>query len=259
MRHTERIRLGRELIGTNIAKVLAVLCLWSGMTWMVLGQQPIAFRVNTDIYEDETKPPIRTTETLFFEGVYYDFDDSNSDWISVIDPAHERIVLLDRKRKVKTELRTFQLQQMVQEARALLTTDQKRKLTSEGALVQDAATNEWVLGNDSVQYRCETIQPPEPQIAQMYAEFADWSARLNAVNPPHLPAFMRLDLNSELAERKLMPKTIKKVTSSRGRKSVLTAKILPTWRVSAEDETAIARVGTYLVEFKLVTQEEFYR
>ncbi len=38
------------------------------MTWMVLGQQPIAFRVNTDIYEDETKPPIRTTETLFFEG-----------------------------------------------------------------------------------------------------------------------------------------------------------------------------------------------
>ncbi len=70
-----------------------------------------------------------------------------------------------------------------------------------------------VLGNDSVQYRCETIQPPEPQVAQMYAEFADWSARLNAVNPPHLPAFMRLDLNSELADRKLMPKTIKKVTS----------------------------------------------
>lgn len=255
------------MLSLNRRVLLGLVCCaatFSGLPCSVIpcvaqGQQPTNFRINTDIYEDETKPPLRTTETLFFDGVYYDFDDSHSDWVTVIDPVRQRIVLIDRARRLKSEINMAPLQQMVDEARALLSAEQQKKLLSQSALTQDSATQEWVLGNEVMKYRCEVTQPSDPRAAHMYAEFADWSARLNAVNPPHYPAFMRLELNRELAEKNVMPKTVRRVQQGGGRKGVITARILATWRLSAEDETAIARVGSYLVDFKPVTQEEFYQ
>ena len=247
---------------TSFRVFLGMVFVWlstSGFLSSVNGQDSTAFRINTDIYDDESKPPIKTTLTLFSEGVYYDFDDTQSHWITIIDPNHGRIILLDRSRQLRTEIAMERLQASVQSARAVLTAEQEKKLLSQGEIREDEKTREWVLGNSNVEYRCVAIEPEDPKMASLYAEFADWSARLNAMYPPHSPAFLRMELNAALAQRQLIPKTIKRVVNPNGRKSALTAKIIPTWRLSSSDDTAIVRVGSYLVQFKPVTEEEFFK
>lgn len=219
--------------------------------------KPSPFRVDTDIYLDDTKPPIKRTLTLFSEGVYYDFEETESGQITVVDPGRNRIILLNKNRKVKTLLDTKQIQLTVANAR--VQADAKYASISKSEFVKTPyGKEEAVVQNDFMEYRATTQQPSQPDMAQQYAEFADWSARLNAIYQPKLPPYLRLDLNRLIAERQVLPSEVKRITRQGGRQMEASCRLIPVWQLSQDDLIKIARCGEMLAVFNDVTVEEYW-
>ncbi len=219
--------------------------------------KPSPFRVDTDIYYDNTKAPIKRTLTLFSNGVYYDFEESETGLVTVIDPGRNRIILLNRQRQVKTVLDTKQVQLMVSSAR--VQADAKIASISKSEIVKaSSGIDEAVVQNDFMEYRASLQQPTEPDMSVQYADFADWSARLNAIYAPNLPPYLRLELNQLISRQQAIPNEIKRITRQRGQHMELTSRLIPVWRLSQDDLAKIARCGAMLAQFKDVTADEYW-
>jgi len=109
-----------------------------------------------------------------------------------------------------------------------------------------------------MEYRATLQQPPQPDMAQQYAEFADWSARLNAIYQPNLPPYLRLELNQLISRRQALPSEIKRTTRQGGRQLELTCRLIPVWQLSQDDLAKIARCGAMLAQFKDVSADEYW-
>ena len=215
------------------------------------------FRIDTDVYRDDTKAPIKRTLTLFSEGVYYDFEEAETGLVTVIDPKRNRIVLLNRLLQVKATLDTKQLQLMVSSARvqadakiATITNSSFEKLPNGNDIA--------IVRNDFMEYRATTHQPLQPDMAQQYADFADWSARLNAIYQPKLPPYLRIELNRLIGQQNLLPSEIKRVTHQRGSQLELTARLIPIWRLSEDDLSKVNKCGSMLASFNEISVDEYW-
>jgi len=218
-----------------------------------------AFRVETDIYFEDSKQPAKQTLTLFYEGVFYDFDRDQPNSITVIDPNGRRIVLLDRDRNVQTRISMDEILGMEAQVQQQLAESEMRRMvpTAEGTRF-DSATMTMNVSAEALVYKAKCLRPEGEDFARQYADFADWSARLNAFYSDRpLPPFARLVLNRELAKQGLFPSEIQRVSTSRGRKSVVTSKLLANWAISKDDVTRVEKVGTMLVDFKMVDAKTF--
>lgn len=220
--------------------------------------KPSAFRIATDIYLDEKKPPVKQTLTLFSQLVYYDLEESETGLITVVDPNRNRIVLLDRQRMVKSTLLLEQLQTMVAGARA----QAGDKITA----VRDSSYETKVDGktvatvvNDFMEYRAVTQQAPKPDIAKQYADFANWSSRLNAVTQPKLPPYLRMELNRLIAEHGAVPTEIRRRTHEGGKENVIICRLIPVWQLSQDDHARIARCAANIAEFREVPETEYWQ
>lgn len=235
--------------------IAAVLCI--SVVVQAQGIKASPFRIDTDIYLDNTKAPIKRTLTLFSDGVYYDFEEAEKGQITVIDPARNRIILLNRERQVKTVLDTTQIQRMVTSARVQADAKIANVATSRFENQSDGQDIA-IVQNDFMNYRATTQRPAQPDMAQQYAEFADWSARLNAIFPPKLPPYLRLDLNRLVAEKQLLPTEIHRITRQNGRQLELSCQLNPVWQLSQDDLARIARCGTMLADFKEIPASEYW-
>ncbi len=215
------------------------------------------FRINTDIYEDTKKPPIKRSLTFFQNGVFYDVDDIDGNNVTVIDPVRERIILLDLNRKVQTRLSMPDLERRLQ----LAMQQMDPKLYNMLASVTINSTNDQLVsvGNENIKYVCRPIRAPDREIAEQFASFADWSARLNAIYPPCRPPFMRLQLNQAVLEQESIPEEVERTTRLNGRESRIVSRSMPNWRLSLDDQKYIARIGDKLVEFRTVEFEEYIK
>jgi hypothetical protein len=95
-------------------------------------------------------------------------------------------------------------------------------------------------------------------MSQQYADFADWSARLNAIYAPNLPPYLRLELNQLIARQQAIPNAITRTTRQRGQQMELTSRLIPVWRLSQDDLAKIARCGAMLAQFKDVSADEYW-
>lgn len=253
------IEMPRTIRNSVLLAFCASLFCWTVASNSLLGQQPkpSPFRVDTDIYYDNTKAPIKRTLTLFSDGVFYDFEESENGLITVIDPGRSRIILLNRQRQVKTVLDTKQVQLMVSSAR--VQADAKIASISKSDIEKTAnGTEEAVVQNDFMEYRASLQKPSQPDMAQQYADFADWSARLNAIYSPNLPPYLRLELNQLVSRQQALPNEIKRITRQRGQHMELTSRLIPVWRLNQDDLAKIARCGAMLAEFKDVSVDEYW-
>jgi hypothetical protein len=233
-----------------------------GLQQNVSGQDAgrnLSFRMDTDIYADVTKPPLKRSTTLFLEGRCYDMEQSDSPQVTVIDTMQSRIALLDRLQQCRTEVAMEQLQLMIASARQQLSPEQAARFAESISVEVDSATSELIVSNSSTLYRCKMQDPPHATIAAQYAIFADSSAWLNAAYPPHLPPYVRLSLNRELAQRGKIPLELVRIVRNGQKESRLTVKHLCSGQVGADDLAKQQRIDGMLAEFKLVTIEEFYR
>ena len=220
------------------------------------------FRMETDVFVEDAKEPVGETLTIFSNGLVYDFLLTGIEEITLFDRKRSRLVLMDTQRKVKTVLTMEDIVTFVANMKAQLSDDQRGYLVSEAnsAVIEEDG---WLkVATERVVYRAECIKPRDKSTALEYQEFADWYARLNAMRGS-FPPFLRIHLNSEIAKRGLIPKTIERTVHDdnilTGRKQVVRSHHLANWRLSKTDRKRIDTAGTYLTTYPTVTLREYLR
>ena len=220
------------------------------------------FRVETDIYVESQKDPVIQTLTLFTDGVVYDFLQPSESLITTFEPERGQFVLLDSQRRVKTTVTTEQILEFTAQLKAEAEEGRQQSLVDPSFEHElDKATGWLVLSSDRLIYRAQGQIPKDPSAVQRYQQFADWYARLNAIDPSNLPPSGRIELNKAIADQKWIPHEIERtVTVGEGlstSKHVVRSRHLPIWQLSQSDRDRIALVGRYKAEFEAVSFQDF--
>ncbi len=120
-----------------------------------------AFRVDTYIYQDAKKEPVKETLTLFYEGAYYDFAMDATQAVTFIDPRRGRIVLLSPRRQIKTSFHTASLLNDVSEARTKITNSELASvLEAVNKVTFDDQSGKLKVGDTTLSYEA-TLQTPK--------------------------------------------------------------------------------------------------
>src|SRR5262249_54815762 len=134
----------------------------------------------------------------------------NTERVTIFDRPRARFILLDPSRRVKSIVRledvrsfAFQLQQRArQHKEPFLNFLADPKFEP----MANTSADEFGLSSIWMTYQVETVKARNADVAQQYADFADWYAQLNAlINPASLPPFARLAVNHELQQRGQLP------------------------------------------------------
>ena len=242
-------------------QLLSVSCVTLACTVMsvALGQQP-GFRIDTDIHFGNEKAPSKQSLTLFSEGVYYDFSKDDPTAITMIDPQRNRIILLDGKRNSQTTIAMAELSKYVESAKLQADSpDLKLLLKASEQVAFNEQTNTCTVGIKQMSYVATTQKPPQSIIAEQYADFANWSARLNAVYPPQRPPYVRMRLNDELGSRGFLPAEIDKTTTlASGKSTTNRCRLIALWLLSRDDQAAIKGVGEKLAKYSKLDPVKYF-
>ena len=250
--------------------VLAVMSLlgFSAMTLSLPAQTTassraaaFSFRVDTDVYEEGKgkKEPINQTLTLFSDGVYYDLAIDQSRAVTVIDPLGGRIIMLDPQRQLKTTFDTTKLLTYTSELKQTAAGNKEvAKLVTAASQVTELEPNKLRVGDDVLAYEATMQTPKDPSMAAQYADFADWSARLNAILPPNFPPFVRLELNRQIALRQQLPEAIYRIAKHGKHTVVYRSQLMAIGLLSTEDVNKVQMVGEMLQKCKEVEKEAFF-
>ncbi len=229
------------------------------------------FRVDTEVFAGEEKQPINETLTIFSGGRVYDILLGSSNEIAIFDPAHGRFTLLDPARKLQCTIANQELLDYVLELNKaaiaqkaplfVAAADPQFEVSQEPIGGNQAATLRVTLKSKLITYTATGKEPAQAHAVDAFRQFADWYARLNVIRGGgSLPPGARLALNRELAERKLLPEEIVRVTLQPGlrdKKLEVRSKHLFNWVLSAADHKRIEQAGDHLANFQAVSFSEY--
>jgi hypothetical protein len=222
------------------------------------------FRIETKVFNGKEKSPASHNTTLFHAGSVYDYL-SDPDRVAVFDPQHGRFILLDPKRKVKTEVKT---------ADVLAFSEKFHEFSSKSAnaFMRFAADPEFdtrfsengelAMTSPHLTYRVATEPAGTLEAAQQYREFSDWYARFNAMaHVGSTPPFPRMAVDAEMAKRAVVPTevqlTIPAQTSLGVRAATMRSEHHVSWRLLQRDLNRIAETANQLVTFRQVDFDEY--
>lgn len=220
------------------------------------------FRIDIDIYENEKKPPVNSVQTIFSAGQYIELDDAKGR-ITVVDPGHGQITILDSKRKSFVRLEMADMERQLNQVRSEMTPDQLRKFSSDGDPVIEG-DNYVSIGNEWFRYKFRSVTPVNPNMATSYGDFANWSARINA-RYYNAPPFIRMQLNQMLMDHRQLPAELRRVTvvpsktETLGKKEEIVARLIVKESLSEIDRTRVASVLKSMVEYKKTTDKDFFQ
>lgn len=220
------------------------------------------FRIDIDIYDDESKPPVSSVQTIFSAGQYIELDDAKGR-VTVVDPGQGLITILDSKRKSLVSLEMANIEQQLNTVLSEMTPEQRRKFSSEGGPT-DEGDNYVSLGNEWFRYKFRPVTPANPIIATSYGDFANWSARVNA-RYYNAPPFIRMQLNQMLIDQRQLPAELRRFTVVPGKtdapakKEEIVARLIVKESLSEKDRTRVASVSKSMDEYKKTTDREFFR
>jgi len=247
---------------TVSCRKLAALALGFSLASAEIGNLPAQdFRVDTDVYLEDGEETFSEHLTLFRGRVVYDFAVKGPEEITILNLQDGKISLLDVKRRKRADLTTAELLDFSANIKAIGTSKQAEDLVAPKFEVTfDDEQKSLELVSRKITYRAAGIELSDPSIATRYREFTDWYARLNSMRPPNPPHFGRLELNRELADRRLLPHDIertvvlgglfRKPQKARSHHIVGTA-------ISGTDRRRIDEAGGYLSEFAKVTLADY--
>lgn len=208
-----------RLVRTALAATLVLAC----STGSARSQE---FRVSTRLSVPGARNAAGSRSTaLFHAGKVYDSVDDgvhSSDEMTLFEPAHHRVVLMDSRRRVTTTIPFDFIEQAVHEAERRTAA----RLTDLGSSRRDAGLAETLrfqlqpefsanlnvdrlelsLKSAVLSYTVKCDRQTESESIAAYLNYADWAVRLNLLEArtSMLPA-ARLRLNQELRQRKLLP------------------------------------------------------
>ncbi len=230
------------------------------------GQKPpevADFRIDSDIYDDERKPPLYSIQTIFCAGQYIELDDKNGR-VTVVDPGKGRVTILDSKQKALVHLEMQSLENQLNHVLESMTPAQQKKFKSDG-ITYFEADNFITIGNEWFRYKFRVVTPSNPNIAISYGDFANWTARVNALHYK-APQFIRMELNQLLIDQRQLPVELRRYTTlppsptePNGKTEEIIARLIFKDSLSSNDRTRVANVVKSMTEFKPTTEKEFFR
>ena len=225
------------------------------------------FRIENKIFVGgEKEPRIRST-TIFHDGVVYDYLADPAE-VTIFDGPHNRFVLLDLTRRIKTELTTERvvgfserLKQWSEEK-----SDEFLQFLAEPKFEEetDESTGELSFTSPWMTYRLKTVDTESEEIARRYREFADWYCRLNTVlNPGARPPFARMKVNAVLQERQQFPceveLTIQPGESLLSKRLTVRSEHLLIRQLVESDRKRVAQTDQFMAMYTSVDFEEYQR
>jgi hypothetical protein len=213
------------------------------------------FRIETKVYVGNSKTADSQNTTLFRAGYVYDYL-SGPDRVAVFDQRGGRFIVLDPQRKLKAEVKTDEVEQLVNRLQELAA-------SSSNPIVQFAANptfevefsekGELTLTGEHVTYKLKTQPAANGVAAEQYHEFSDWYARFNTMaHPGSMPPLPRIRVNAELATRGLVPTEVEFNT----RAFVARTEHVVAWRLLDSDHRRIAETANQLTTFEEVDFDE---
>jgi hypothetical protein len=173
------------------------------------------FRVESEVFANGSEEPVARSLTLFRGGIAWDFlepsaavggkrADFPAGEIVLHDPARERVVVVDPARNVKTQIDAIRLERLsVSLASWARKADDKLVRWAGGPDFGEGMTESdgrIELVGPRVRYAIEFAEPPTPEAAVSYRQFADTAILLKALlHPGGLPPFPRLAINRRVA------------------------------------------------------------
>ena len=220
------------------------------------------------MFVGDAKEPLAETLTIFSEGRVYDFLLPGGE-IAIFDPARSHFTLLDPARKLRCTIANQELLEYVQELNKAAidqkvpllaaAADPQFEIKSEGVGEGPAARAKVTLASKLITYTATGQEADPAQAADSFKQFADWYARLNAVRGGGPPG-ARLVLNRELAERKLLPDEIVRVTVQpgiKGKKQEVKSRHSFIFALGVGDRQRIEQAGDHLANFQAVSFSEY--
>jgi hypothetical protein len=220
------------------------------------------FRIETKIFVGDEKEPATTTTTLFQRGVVYDFLAEPKQTAVFRKPGGGkpgRFILLDPERRVRTELSTDQLADVMNKLRnwASRQRDPFLKFAANPQFNEsfDRDTGQLLLASAEESYAIKT-EPAEGSAAMAeYREFLDWYARLNTLLTAGPPPEPRLAVNAALARYQILPVSVELTRA--GEKEKLRAEHEFNWLLSKKDLSRIDDANAAVAAYRPVDNEEF--
>ncbi|MDA0660325.1 MAG: hypothetical protein O2931_11940 [Planctomycetota bacterium] len=199
----------------------------------------------------------------------YSFDPALSNEITVVDLVARRLELLDPKRQLCTsvdgsQVFTAMLQiddraSRVNGARACDVNDLLRSFASPSFMVEFHREGlELNLNSNLLAYRLTCTQI-DPEHLNDYLDFADWSARLNALHPGGLPAAARIQVNRELRMKQLAPQEVTRTIRRQGKASVARSSHRFRDVVSDEEREKVAEIDRLRENYTRVELSQYFQ
>jgi hypothetical protein len=175
-------------------------------------------RVETELFVHGGTAPSSRSLTLFRDGIAWDFlelpaaaeaaaDGPRLELVEIVlhDPARERIVVIDPKRNVKTQVETVRLERLGASLAKWARGSDDRLIRWAGGPDFESGLAEkdrvFELAGPRVRYSVTHAAAPSAAAAASYREFADSALLLRAlVHPGGVPPFPRLALNRRIEE-----------------------------------------------------------
>lgn len=219
------------------------------------------FRIDTDLYRDESKKPFASVQTIFVDGRYIEIDDGEKR-INVFDTNTERITLIDLNRKCQTQIEMRSLDTSLNSLLSAVRPQFQPVFLNGGEPVVEP-TGHVMIGakveNSELKYRFKGVTPNDEAMAILYANYADWSVKLNAVYPPKRPPQVRTRVYEYLAMRALLPSEIRLTATRSGHTDEVVAKIIVQNTLSQRDQSQLTQLTALLQECKPVSPEDFFQ
>jgi hypothetical protein len=213
------------------------------------------FRIETKVFVGKSKL-ISQNLTLFRAGYVYDYLNSGSTRVAVFDQRNGRFVILDPTRKVKAEVKTDDIRNLMADLHdvAAKSSNPSMKFAADPSFdVEFSEEGELTLASQFMTYKLKTVAAPSTTAAEQYREFSDWYARFNTMaNPGSTPQFPRLTVNAELAKRGVVPTDVQLSTRAYSAHS----EHYVTWRLLDSDHKRIAETANQLATFEDVEFEK---
>jgi len=254
-----------DLRNRSLIIMIATLGLWLTQTYradsIALGQgqaeAQIEFRIDTDIYSDETKPPIHTTQTMFLANRTIEWDDTHRRLL-VVDYQDRSITLADLSAQKKCRIEMREVEDRFINLRSQMTSQEIAIWTSpvsprpfEGGLYE--------LACERSVYRFTTKSPGVEKMAVEYGDFADWSVKIHAVNPPYKPPLLRMQLNAFLRDQRELPAEIRLTDTRTGGSKPIVARLIVQDQLTRQDSDRVRDWEVLTATLKSVSQVEYFR
>jgi len=225
------------------------------------------FKVVNKVFVGNAKKPQAQSTTIFSGGVVYDYLEEPAETM-VFDPAGKRFILLDSVRKVRTELSTDEVLDLVERLRRRFSAsaDPYQVFQAEPKLDDefDDDSGELTFSSTWMTYRLVGAEAPSREISSQYREFSDWQARLNSlINPGGRLPFPRMILNAALERRGELPREVH--LSLKPKRQVLSGRVklrsehLLIRRLVESDRSRVTQTGQFMAMFSQLSFTDYQK